>query len=182
MTGHTSAEALEDLRELVANAEELLGRSGAQSAAAVLQEIDHRSESLGIDSGHVRWLEAVASERQGDGLRALRLVTQALRRDPVNPAYLRLRASLVKSLRERLAGAEQHARDPSIPELWSVLATSGDATAPCHVALASHHAATGSVEKALSIVRAVLLLYPGSAEAAELEAQLTHAAGDDGLQ
>lgn len=177
--GRRRAPELDGLQAAIRTAEEHLFRCGDVDAAqAALDDVHKRFQVLGIRSAFLSWLRAIAADRSGRLLEALDLVEEAMCLDPGALQISNSRRVILNRIREAIVGEDCDIKDPELPKLWEVLARAGVADEEIHLVMARHKLATGDNPGALWMAKAIRTLYPGSAAAWELTAEVATAMGD----
>jgi tetratricopeptide (TPR) repeat protein len=152
--------------------------AGAREAFAALRA---RVAKLGLQSSYVAWGLAVALDNLGETEMAFEAVSEAVQKDPMNPACHHSFDVIAGRLRATLADPDRALDDPSTPRLYALLQHAGEADVPSHLAMARHLAHAGQHEAALRLLDAVTLLSPASRDAWLQKAALARGLGGDAL-
>jgi len=140
-----------------------------------------RVAKLGVESSYVIWGLAVALDNLGEIDMAFEAVSEAVQKDPMNPACHHSFDVIAGRLRAALCDAARTPDDPSTPRLYALLQRAGEADVPSHLAMARHHAHAGKHEQAMRLLDAVTLLSPVSRDAWLQKAALARALGAEVL-
>jgi len=136
-----------------------------------------RARKLGLDSAYLVWGVAVSSDCLGELDVAFTTISEAIAKDPFNPAAQHSFGVVAGRIRDSLAGPARPADDPSTPGLYRLLLEAGEADVASHLAMARHLAHAGEREAAMHLLDAVTLLAPVSRDAWFQKASLARAAG-----
>ncbi len=140
-----------------------------------------RVAKFGLDSAYLAWGLAVALDNLGETEMAFEAVSEAVSKDPMNPACHHSFDLIANRLRAALADPNRAPDDPSTPRLYALLQHAGEADVPSHLAMARHLAAVGQPDAALRLLDAVTLLSPVSRDAWLQKATLARGLGDEAL-
>lgn len=152
--------------------------AGAREAFTALRA---RAAKLGLDSSYLAWGLAVALDNLGEIEMAFETVSEAVQKDPMNPACHHSFDVIASRLRAALADPARALDDPSTPRLYALLQRAGEADIPSHLAMARHLAHAGKHAEAMRLLDAVVLLAPVSRDAWVQKASLARALGDEAL-
>jgi tetratricopeptide (TPR) repeat protein len=123
----------------------------------------------------------VALDNLGEAEMAFEAVSEAIQKDPMNPACHHSFDVIASRLRAALADPGRPPDDPSTPRLYGLLQNAGEADVPSHLVMARHLAHSGKHADAMRILDAVTLLSPVSRDAWLQKASLARALGDETL-
>ncbi len=140
-----------------------------------------RAAKLGLDSAYLAWGLAVALDNLGETEMAFEAVSDAIRKDPMNPACHHSFDVIANRLRAALTDPSRAPDDPSTPRIYALLQHAGEADVPCHLAMARHLAHAGQHEAAMRLLDSVTLLSPVSRDAWLQKAALARTLGDEAL-
>ena len=140
-----------------------------------------RVAKLGLDSAYLAWGLAVALDNLGETEMAFETVSEAVQKDPMNPACHHSFDVIAGRLRAGLADPGRAPDDPSTPRLYALLQHAGEADVPSHLAMARHLAHVGQHVAAMRLLDAVTLLSPVSRDAWLQKASLARALRDEAL-
>jgi tetratricopeptide (TPR) repeat protein len=140
-----------------------------------------RVAKLGLPSSYVAWGLAVALDNLGEAEMAFEAVSEAVQKDPMNPACHHSFDVIAGRLRAALADPARAVDDPSTPRLYALLQGAGEADVPSHLAMARHLAHVGKRAEAMGLLEAITLLSPVSRDAWLQKSALARALGDEVL-
>ena len=160
-------------------AQKLLDDQQYEESRNAFAEVRARAKRLGLDSAYLAWGVAVTSDYLGDTDMAFAAISEALARDPFNPAARHSFDIICGRVRSALAAPERDVADPSTPRLYELLLGAGEADVPSHLAMARWLAAGGKREEAMRILDAVTLLAPASRDSWLAKAALARVIGDE---
>lgn len=166
---------LRDLDE----AKEALERGDHQGGREMFERIRVAAGRHGIRSGHVAWGLAIACDYLGDLEAAMQHINEALELDPLAVPVRRSFEVITRRIREELLRPSRAADDESTPRLYEILvqaqATDDEAV---HLIQARYLLTTGDLAAAQKLADAVVTIFPTSASAWTLRAELALAAGE----
>jgi hypothetical protein len=157
---------------------DLVQERRADEAVNVYRDVVAEARKVGLDSAHLHWAFAIASDYSGDMEMAFEQITLAIGKDPLAPPFRHSFEVITGRIQAALADPERAADDPSTPRLYALLQRGGTADVSSHLAMARYHLAMGKPAEARALVDAVTLLHPTSREAWEAKATVARATGD----
>lgn len=160
-------------------AQELVDGRELDEARQLLSAVRAAARELGLRSAHLHWMLAAACDYAGEYGMAVECIEEALNIDPLSLPALRSFDIIAGHLRAALCDEERALDAQDTPALYGLLLEMGETDLPCHLAMARHEAQVGKDAEAQRRVEATLTLFPYSAEAWTLKAQLAAKAGDE---
>jgi tetratricopeptide (TPR) repeat protein len=149
----------------IKNAQELIQAERYQPAKDLLLKLSRDADWAGIESGHLWWGLAIASDYLGQLEEAFGYVSKAIRADPLSPAYDNSFGIILGRMKAALANPEGDPDDATLPRLYKALVRAGKADEGCHLAMAKWLDQADKAEDALKVLDALTTLAPASRDA-----------------